>query len=772
MPRNAPETVSRRMTSNLASSSGDGPPATPNPLPVTATALIEAGFSQHRAGKLDLAEGLYRQVLELDADNLNALQLLGALAFDTGRPAESVVWLQRAVAALHAAGTAAAQHAVLYVNLGNSLRAVGRDAEAIAWYRRGLVLAPEMPELHAGLAVTAKKQGDLAVAESGYETALRLAGDRPDWLHDLASTYVMAGRVDAALALYRRALTLTPGRPDTLRGLALALMSLGRPAEAIEPLTLLAGAQPDSPVIHSELGNAQFAAKQLEPAVRSFERVLALQPDDAEALFAIGRIRHGQDRHDEAEAAYRQALRLKPQLIGALFNLGLLLYRVRQLVPDAVALFEQVVAVAPDHADVHCALGNALRSLMRLDEAITAYRRQLDRTPGSAMAHLLLGQALSEAGQKAEALPYLEKSIALTQDRALIHLAHVDLGGAFQALGRTEEALDHFRQALALAPLVTHSAAKARPDFSALLIMAPGAYNTPYDYLIEAAGYEAHILILLPETAYDLAALAARCDVVVNLVSDVDQAQAMLPVAARLIDSLGKPSINHPDKISSTSREAISAMLAGIPFCRVAKTRRHSGAALLAPDFLGRPDAPEAPFLARLAGRHGGDEFEMIESAAALHLLVARHPDDDYYLIEYLDYRSADGFFRKYRFFFMGEAVLPYHLAIGTEWKIHHFRTDMASHAWMQAEEEAFLRAPEQVFNPAQFAALHAIRDAVGLDFFGIDCGLDRAGNLVVFEANATMLVHGHNAEFPYKTPAAQKIRTAFAAMLAKAASG
>ena len=33
----------------------------------------------------------------------------------------------------------------------------------------------------------------------------------------------------------------------------------------------------------------------------------------------------------------------------------------------------------------------------------------------------------------------------------------------------------------------------------------------------------------------------------------------------------------------------------------------------------------------------------------------------------------------------------PYHLAIGDDWKVHHFRTDMADHRWMQEEEELAL---------------------------------------------------------------------------------
>ena len=75
------------------------------------------------------------------------------------------------------------------------------------------------------------------------------------------------------------------------------------------------------------------------------------------------------------------------------------------------------------------------------------------------------------------------------------------------------------------------------------------------------------------------------------------------------------------------------------------------------------------------------------------------------------------------------------------------------------------------MFEPRHFAALHAIRDAMGLDFFGVDCALDRAGNLVVFEANATMLVHADTGDFAYKNPYVRRIKTAFTALLARTAS-
>jgi hypothetical protein len=90
----------------------------------------------------------------------------------------------------------------------------------------------------------------------------------------------------------------------------------------------------------------------------------------------------------------------------------------------------------------------------------------------------------------------------------------------------------------------------------------------------------------------------------------------------------------------------------------------------------------------------------------------------------------------------------------------------MADHRWMQQEEAAFLGQPDGVFSAANYQALRMIRERIGLDYFGIDCGLDRYGNVVVFEVNASMLVHDDNPEFPYKAAAVHAIKHAFDAML------
>jgi hypothetical protein len=55
----------------------------------------------------------------------------------------------------------------------------------------------------------------------------------------------------------------------------------------------------------------------------------------------------------------------------------------------------------------------------------------------------------------------------------------------------------------------------------------------------------------------------------------------------------------------------------------------------------------------------------------------------------------------------------------------------------------------------------------MGLDYCGVDCSLDRDGNIIIFESNATMLVHDEkSAPFLYKNPYIARIKEAFDVML------
>jgi tetratricopeptide (TPR) repeat protein len=521
--------------------------------------------------------------------------------------------------------------------------------------------------------------------------------------------YLAASRIDEAIVAFRR-------------GLA---------AAADEP-----GGQTSARIVaelHFKLGNAGMMGGDLDTAADNYKAALRLAPDMTPCWCNLGNVHLKWDRAQDAISLYAQALSLDPGHWPSRTNLAQALIATRQTV-IAKALLIELAEERPQDAQIRNQLGKLYAERDELDAALDCFSCAVALNPGDADSLYWVGGIRQKMG-----------------DRAGAEAAYL---GAAQ-----------------LQPLIRRPAARFPAEFRVLALFAPFAGNTPTEYLLTGSTYDANTLAVFDGRDYDLEALRQNGDVVVNLISDADQAemQALFPRVTDLVDRLGLPTINLPRKVRQTTREIVARLLDGIPGCRIPKVLR-------LPADVSEITALEAavtfamPILVRPAGTHGGDDFEKFDDPSGAVRFIQRDPDAEHYLIEYLDYRSADGHFRKYRFIFVGDEILPYHLAIGLDWKLHHDSTDMIDHAWMQREEEAFLNDPWAVFNPGHTSALRSIRQAIDLEYLGIDCGLDAAGQLVVFEVNASMLVHQRNDDFPYKAPFVERIRLAFDAMLRRMA--
>src|SRR5829696_763099 len=96
--------------------------------------LLQQGLNHHRAGQLQQAEAIYRQILQEKPDEPEALNLLGVIALQVGRADMAVQLLSKSVQIAPGFGS--------LNNLGEALRYLGRLDEAIAAYRRSIQMNP------------------------------------------------------------------------------------------------------------------------------------------------------------------------------------------------------------------------------------------------------------------------------------------------------------------------------------------------------------------------------------------------------------------------------------------------------------------------------------------------------------------------------------------------------------------------------------------------------------------------------------------------------
>jgi hypothetical protein len=122
----------------------------------------------------------------------------------------------------------------------------------------------------------------------------------------------------------------------------------------------------------------------------------------------------------------------------------------------------------------------------------------------------------------------------------------------------------------------------------------------------------------------------------------------------------------------------------------------------------------------------------------------------------------------------IGGEIFPLHLAISQNWKVHYFTSDMADRPDHRREELAFLSDIRGVLGDEAMAGLAAIRDALGLDYAGVDFGLGRGGDLLLFEANATMVIAAPDSDprWTYRHNAITSVIDAVVALIRGRAAG
>jgi len=168
----------------------------------------------------------------------------------------------------------------------------------------------------------------------------------------------------------------------------------------------------------------------------------------------------------EAEKEYRIALRLDPSFVPALVNLADL-DRARGMDDEGAKLLKKAMAIEPDNADVHYALGLYLVRKHDYPGALDVLRRAHELMPDNARYAYVYAVALNSSGAPAEAIASLERAHQQhPTDRnilmALVSIAR-DNGDFAAALGHARELLTLDPDNAQLRGLVAELERKARP---------------------------------------------------------------------------------------------------------------------------------------------------------------------------------------------------------------------------------------------------------------------------------------------------------------------
>ena len=265
---------------------------------------------------------------------------------------------------------------------------------------------------------------------------------------------------------------------------------LGNPAAARAVLDEALADHPEQPLLHFNRGIVLVEQKRYEEAIAALRRGLALDSNHAEALLTLAKALVSSHQYEQALTEidrYADMVGTGPRGFDEQYVRGLALRHVGRL-EDSEAALRAAVGVDAGHADALFNLGAVLARAGKLEESVAYLRKAAGLDPSKTDVRYQLSQVLRRAGdsvgaerelaefrrlrarQQQEArlsnlMQSAERSIALGQPEDAKDLyqqvirqdpthvaAHMNLGIAYEQLGRGALAEAMFRKALELQP--------------------------------------------------------------------------------------------------------------------------------------------------------------------------------------------------------------------------------------------------------------------------------------------------------------------------------
>jgi glutathione synthase/RimK-type ligase-like ATP-grasp enzyme len=439
-------------------------------------------------------------------------------------------------------------------------------------------------------------------------------------------------------------------------------------------------------------------------------------------------------------------------------NRGIAL-RNRRRYDEAIAVFRDAIAHMPEVAELHVNLAHTLDEVGRTEDAREAYLAAVAAAPDLLAAQFGLAVLSQRCNDLTAARDAYRRVIAIDGGHVPSHQALYELE---QILGDIPAALVHQQAVLARQQLFTSIAPQERR--SVLALYTPGAWlaNAPVELLFDPQTTTLHKLYVVSQAQIDALTLP-EADAIFVAIGESETSHTALELARQVAAKSRLPIINQPARVLATDRVSVTRALENIPGCTVSAAQRMARAALVE-----RPASFSLPATVRPLDSHAGQDLLKVNDAAELYAYLAAHPQDEFYVAPFIEYRSADGYYRKFRLVAVDGNVFPFHMAISTDWMVHFYTSIMRDHQWARDEERAFLADWTTVFGPELRETVARVVDAIGLEYLGIDCAIGSDGDLIVFEVDPAIIIHTLDSRelFAYKHDYVPRIFKATEAMI------
>ena len=343
--------------------------------------LLSSAIQSYSSGQFDQAERLFRQVLDLNPTEGQALYFLGIIALSKGIADE-------ACRLLYEATLSEPQNKDFSYSLAVALQETSKLDEALNRYLK----IADMPEAQNNMGNIYRQTGELEKASAAFDKAIQI-NPKMVWAYvNKALLERQKGNQKQAEELLEKALQIEPDFVQALYQLSVQNRLNNNFNKSLQLIEKAIKINKNIDSVWVEYGKVLNALNRPEDALNAFEKAIELNRFCADAYFEKALILEKKDPY-LAEEEYRNVLRIDPNNISAYNNLGALLYRQNRIV-EALEMYRSVFIIKPDDVSAAFNLAIALEDMDNFEEAAGLYFKILGQKQLETQVHLRLANML------------------------------------------------------------------------------------------------------------------------------------------------------------------------------------------------------------------------------------------------------------------------------------------------------------------------------------------------------------------------------------------
>jgi len=218
-------------------------------------------------------------------------------------------WAQKALTAAQTAEQINDKLPEVHSTLGITYIATGKYAEAITELKRAISLAPSSDVAYRRLGSAYLSSGNSALAIEAFQKSVEL--NSYYWVNQnqLGDAYFQTGEYSKALKAFQQVTVLAPDIDAGYENIGNVYAQQGKYQEAVPYFQKALQIEPYYST-YSNLGTSYFFLKEYAQAAQMFEKAVELNPNDTMMMTNLGDAYRGTGQHDKALATYQQAISL------------------------------------------------------------------------------------------------------------------------------------------------------------------------------------------------------------------------------------------------------------------------------------------------------------------------------------------------------------------------------------------------------------------------------------------------------------------------------